>query len=79
MGMIRSDNEIEQIQIASTDLMAAVLTLPDRAILAISVYIAPADEEALRWLTHQLRQAIRQSRQDGYASRCDVARRLQPP
>ena len=63
MMWIRSDIENEQIPIASTDLTAAVLTLPDRAILAISVYIAPADEEALRRSTHQLRQAIRETRQ----------------
>ena len=48
MMWIRSDIENEQIPIASMDLTAALLTLPDRAILAISVYIAPADEEALR-------------------------------
>ena len=63
MMWIRSDIESEQIPIETSDLTAAVLTLPDRAILAISVYVAPADEEALRRSTHQLRQAIRETRQ----------------
>ncbi len=63
MIWVRSDIEAEQIPIASSDLTAALLTLPDRAILVISVYIAGADEEAHRISTHKLRQAIRETRQ----------------
>ena len=69
--VVRSDIEVEQIPIASTDLTAAVLTPPDRSMLAISVYIAPADEEALRRSAHQLRQAIRETRQK-VGTRVDV-------
>ena len=80
MMWIRSDIEFEQIQIASTDVTAAVLTLPDREISLILVYIAPANEEALRSSTRKLRQDIRESRKRMvHACRCDVARRLQSP
>ena len=63
MMWVRSDIEAEQVPIASTDLTAAVLALPDRALLAISVYIAPVDEGALRDSIHKIRQAIRETRQ----------------
>ena len=63
MMWVRSDIEVEQIPITSTDLTGAVLTLPDRVILAGSVYIPPANEEVLRDSCHKLRQTIRETRQ----------------
>ena len=55
--------EAERIPIASSDLTAALLTLKNLTILIISAYVAGADEEALRTLTHEIRHAIRETRQ----------------
>jgi endonuclease/exonuclease/phosphatase family metal-dependent hydrolase len=47
MLWIRSDMEAEQIPVASPDLTAARLQLPDRAVLVVSVYVEGKNEEAL--------------------------------
>ena len=47
MLWIRSNIEAEQIPVASSDLTAAILQLPDRAVLVVSVYVEGNNEEAL--------------------------------
>src|SRR2546421_10712186 len=47
MLWVRSDIEAEQIPVASSDLTAAILQLPDRAVLVVSVYVEGKNEEAL--------------------------------
>ena len=62
MLWIRKDIEAEQVPMQSSDLTAAVLRLPDRSILVVSVYIEPQDSEALRVAICELRQVIRGTR-----------------
>src|SRR6202008_986542 len=47
MLWVRKEIEAEQIPVQSSDLTAAVLRLPGRSILAVSVYVEGQDEEAL--------------------------------
>jgi hypothetical protein len=47
MLWVRSDIEAEQIPVVSPDLTAAILQLPDRAVLVVSVYVEWNNEEAL--------------------------------
>lgn len=47
MVWIRRDREAEQILILSADLTGAVLRLPDRVMLVISVYVDGKNEEML--------------------------------
>jgi hypothetical protein len=62
MLWIRKDIEAEQVPMQSSDLTAAVLRLPDRSILVVSVYVEPQDAEALRVAIYELRQVIRGTR-----------------
>ena len=62
MLWIRKDIEAEQVPIQSLDLTAAVLRLPDRSILVVSVYVEPQDAEALRVAIRELHQVIRETR-----------------
>lgn len=48
MLWIQKDIEVEQVLVQSSDLTAAVLRLPGRSILVVSVYVEPQDTEALR-------------------------------
>ena len=59
---IRKDIEAEQVLIQSSDLTAAVLRLPDRSMLVVSVYVKPQDIEALRVAIYELHQVIRETR-----------------
>ncbi|EED11595.1 conserved hypothetical protein [Talaromyces stipitatus ATCC 10500] len=47
MLWVRSDIEAEQIPVASPDLTATILQLPDRAVLIVSAYVVENSEEAL--------------------------------
>ena len=47
MIWLRSDLEIEQISVASSDITAAYIWLPNQVVLIFSVYIECADQEAL--------------------------------
>lgn len=52
MLWVRKDLEAEQVAVESSELTAAVLRLPDRAVLVVSVYVPGNDAEALlrdRW------------------------------
>ena len=62
MLWIRKDIEAEQIAIQSSDLTAAVLHLPERKILIISIYIPGQEPEVLTLSIQLLDQAIQQTR-----------------
>ena len=62
MLWIRKDIEAEQVPVQSSDLTAAVLRLPDRSILVVSVYVEPQDAEALTVAICELHQVIRETR-----------------
>lgn len=63
MLWIRKDIEAEQVPVPSADLTAAILHLPDRALLVVSVYIEGRNTGALLEAMHKLRQLI-----DGFSS-----------
>ena len=71
MLWIRKDIEVEQVPVQSSDLTAAVLRLPDRSILLVSVYVEPHDAEALRDATCKLHQLIQETR-NKIGTRVDV-------
>ncbi|KAE8551008.1 hypothetical protein EYB25_007240 [Talaromyces marneffei] len=58
MLWIRSDIEAEQIPVASPDLTAAILQLPDRAVLVVSVYVEGNNKEALISTTRLLHDLV---------------------
>jgi hypothetical protein len=62
MLRIRKDIEAEQVPVQSFDLTAAVLRIPDRSILVVSVYVEVQDEEALLDTTSKLHQIIQETR-----------------
>ncbi|KJZ69203.1 hypothetical protein HIM_11403 [Hirsutella minnesotensis 3608] len=64
MLWVRRDVEVVQMPIPSADLTAAVLRLPGRSVLVVSVYVEGKSPEALRSTTgllHDLIQSFRQS------------------
>ena len=71
MLWIWKDTEAEQVPMQSSDLTAAVLRLPGRSILVVSVYVEPQDAEALRVATCELYQVIRET-QSKIGTRVDV-------
>jgi hypothetical protein len=54
MLWIRKDIEAEQVPVQSSDITAAVLRLPDRSVLAVSVYVEGQNEQALLQATNEL-------------------------
>jgi ribonuclease HI len=71
MLWIRKDIEAEQVPLQSSDLTAAVLRLPDRSILVVSVYVEGQDKEALIDTTNKLHQLINETR-NRIGTRVDV-------
>jgi hypothetical protein len=71
MLWIRKDIEAEQMPVQSADLTAAVLRLPDRSILVVSVYVEGNDTGALLDATHKLHQLIQETR-NRIGTRVDV-------
>jgi hypothetical protein len=71
MLWIRRDIEAEQVPVQSPDLTAAVLRLPDRSILAVSVYVEGQNEEALLETVNKLHQLIQETR-NRIGTRVDV-------
>jgi len=71
MLWIRKDIEAEQVSVQSPDLTAAVLRLPDRSILVVSVYIEPYYVEALLDTRSKLHHLIQGTR-DRIGTRVDV-------
>jgi hypothetical protein len=62
MLWIRKDIEAEQMPIQSPDLTAAVLRLPDRAMLVVSVYVEGENTAALLDAIEMLHQLIQETR-----------------
>jgi hypothetical protein len=58
MFWIRKDLEVRQIPVDSADITAAVLHLPDRSILLVSLYVPKADLAALQRTLQLLQHAI---------------------
>jgi endonuclease/exonuclease/phosphatase family metal-dependent hydrolase len=58
MLWVRSDIEAEQVPVPSADLTAAVLRLPERDILVVSVYVEKGDVEALESTVRELHDLI---------------------
>ncbi|QGA14933.1 hypothetical protein EYB26_005087 [Talaromyces marneffei] len=58
MLWVRSDIEAEQIPVKSSDLTAAILQFPDRAVLVASVYVEGNNEEALISTTRLLHSLV---------------------
>ncbi|KJZ69825.1 hypothetical protein HIM_10778 [Hirsutella minnesotensis 3608] len=71
MLWVRSDLEVEQVPVPSADLTAAVLRLPERDVLIVSVYVQGKSPEMLISATGALHELIRSSR-DGTGRRADV-------
>lgn len=61
---VRRDLKVEQVAIESSDLTAAVITLPERKILVVSVYIQGVDKQALTDTCALLRDTIMKTRRD---------------
>ena len=64
MLWVNKDVEAEQIPIESPDMTAAILRLPGRQVLVVSVYVPCADAQALRDSCNNLRKAVRDARQN---------------
>lgn len=64
MLWIRKDLEADQVQIESSDLTAAVLRLPGRLILVVSVYVECVEKTALTETCHLLRKVILEARRN---------------
>ena len=62
MLWIRKDIEAEQVLIQSSDLIAAILRLPDRSMLVVSVYVEGENTAALQDTTEKLYQLIQETR-----------------
>ena len=62
MLWVRKDLEAEQVAAESSELTAAVLRFPDRAILVVSVYVSCNDAEVLIKTVGPLRRVINCSR-----------------
>ena len=62
MLWVNKDAEAEQVPIQSPDMTAAVIQLPSRLVLVLSVYVPPVDSQALRETCDNIRKAI----QDAY-------------
>lgn len=71
MLWIRKDIEAEQVAVQSSDITAAVLRLPDRSILVVSVYVEGPGTDALLCATNKLHQVIQEAR-NKVGTRVDV-------
>src|SRR4051794_32118807 len=58
MLWVSKDVEAEQVPIQSPDITAAVIRLPGRLVLVVSVYVPPVDPEALQDSCNNIRKAI---------------------
>jgi Endonuclease-reverse transcriptase len=71
MLWVRSDLDAEQLPVPSADLTAAVLQLPDRTVMVVSVYVEGQNAAALAYTIEQLRSLIERFR-SGRGTRTDV-------
>ena len=67
MLWVNKDVEAEQVPTGSADMTAAVLQLPERLILVVSVYVPGGDAQALQDICNALRRVISDTR--GHADR----------
>jgi len=58
MLWVNKDVEAEQIPIETADMTAAILRLPERLVLVVSVYVPGGDTQALQGTCNALRQVI---------------------
>ena len=63
MLWVRKDIECEQVAVASADITAALLRLPDRSVLVASVYVEGKNETALIEKMRLLDGLVRRTRQ----------------
>ncbi|KAM3543691.1 hypothetical protein ARSEF1564_003451, partial [Beauveria bassiana] len=64
MMWVRKDLDVEQVAIESSDLTAAMITLPERKLLVVSVYVQGVDKQALTDACGLLRATISKARRD---------------
>ena len=64
MLWVNKDVEAEQVSIRSPDMTAAILRLPDRRVLVVSVYVPKQDPRALRSTCDDLRKIIMDTRRN---------------
>ena len=64
MLWVNKEVEAEQVRIESPDMTAAVVRLPERLILAMSVYVPPENQEALREVCGHVRRTVEKVRRD---------------
>jgi exonuclease III/ribonuclease HI len=64
MLWVNKDVEAEQVPIGSPDMTAAILRLPGRRVLVMSVYVPKEDSQALRDTCDNLRKIVTDVRQD---------------
>lgn len=64
MLWINKEVEAEQVRIESPDMTAAIVRLPDRLVLVVSVYVPGEDPQALRETCDSLRRTVRDVRRD---------------
>jgi hypothetical protein len=64
MLWIRNDLEAEQVPIESPDMTAALIRLPERLVLVVSVYVQGIDIEALSEACDNLRKVITDTGRD---------------
>ena len=64
MLWVNKDVEAEQVPIVSPDMTAAILRLPDRRVLVVSVYVPKEDPQALRSACNDLRRIITDTRRN---------------
>jgi len=64
MLWVNKDVEAEQVPIRSPDMTAAILRLPDRRVLVVSVYVPKQDPRALRSTCDDLRKIIMDTRRN---------------
>jgi hypothetical protein len=62
MLWVNKEVEAEQIPVESPDMTAAVIRLPERRILVVSVYVPGGDTQALRDTCENLRKAVTDAR-----------------
>jgi exonuclease III len=62
MLWINKDVEAEQVTIPSLDMTAAIIRLPERSLLVVSVYVPGLDAQALRDTYDNLQNTIREVR-----------------
>jgi exonuclease III len=64
MLWVNKEVEAEQIWIESPDMTAAIIRLPKRQVLVVSVYVPRGDPQALRGSCNQLRRAVHEARRN---------------